>query len=1086
LYTSPNFLIFYCTPTSPSLSPLKISFCRDLIASADTIVGIADHTIQVTNTLDELEQKLDSLSAQVEAKQSTAASENVNEASSSYDKLFAIGSRIKYLIDSPETIYGCLDAREFLAAAQRYVRAMEVHKSFTTNFKQSAKRFPLLRHHWPLVKKLGTETWDRAVEWLKSQGGATPAQLAGVLAAMALLKPVDGAEVLKHHLAARQAYIISCLSAALANTNGDNSNSSNNESIDPDELAVVLADVASLVCSTVAQCGELFLSRPGITARPLLSELAGRDDMGTSELLFDPGSGGTDHSTEAAAWKKHQSAVCDRLGALSSAGVALECSQWLEGLATQVAPLCEKLLENCDSGAALHRVEVGVQDALSSWRYNLNNNTQSSSGSGVKSDGGNDRATTISNSTSASEELSWTDACQWVVGHPVSLWPLLLEGPLVSRAKGLVAAQFTAVGDQAGELIQAALTESYAMPPCTPGKVDHGKWSDTLELAHKGLATSSTAAAAAVGVKRKISGGSGGVRGRPDSSLSNTAGVASTSDPCWWLTRAESLLQAIDSNLDAALSAALAVTEAGAGAGGSASVSAATSREMLGSSASVASSSVGPSPRAVMLQPFVQETCSAAVDAVAAALAAAAASFDTAAAKENSDFDSAACAALFVGRVAQGLAERSAPLRLLLGPPAAWAAARTARARAQPLQRMPSATATAAAAAALRSLEVAPRLDAAQRRLHSIAIGSYTRWAIWASRGLAEQLVIQAAADGALASDAPLRGWEEAILPGGGDSSTTTSGDVKFMLPALPSPTAMATALGACSEIERAGGHAADRVAVQLLRWYLAGDVSSALKAAFATGGPFSTHGSVSEKGLLQLLFDLRFLTTLLEAVPPPTSQADGGAAMPTGTAAARLREIASAESELASHIDPIDWATYEAHLYSRVSQFSQSSKALLGLAMRGAPAPKSVAGSGATPATPTQPTESNILRMATPGARFSYLPVNTPAALRQQQQQQRQQVATPAAAAALLDDGPETQYSFAALTTGRSRPSSAASGPGGRDNNAAGGAAGVGAAALEALRQSTFGSLLGDKAAEMSATFGDWSSLTSLPSFKR
>jgi hypothetical protein len=300
------------------------------------------------------------------------------------------------------------------------------------------------------------------------------------------------------------------------------------------------------------------------------------------------------------------------------------------------------------------------------------------------------------------------------------------------------------------------------------------------------------------------------------------------------------------------------------------------------------------------------------------------------------------------------------------------------------------------------------------------------------------------------------------------------------MLPALPSPAAMVTALGVCNEIERVGGHAADSVAVQLLRWCTAGDVSSALKASFASGGPFSARGSVSEKGLLQLLFDLRFLTVLLEATPPPP-QAEGV----TATAASRLREIASAESELASHIDPIDWATYEAHLYTRVTQFSQRSKALLGLAMRGAPAPKNVGGSAPAQSI-TQPAESNILRMASPGTRFSYLPVNTPAALRQQQQQQ-QPIATPAAAAALLDDGPETQYSFASLTTGRSRPSSAASGPGGSDgSSAAGGPAGVGAAALEALRQSTFGSLLGDKAAEMTASFGDWSSLTSLPSFKR
>ena len=31
----------------------------------------------------------------------------------------ALGGRVKYLVDTPEIIWGCLDAREFLAAARR-------------------------------------------------------------------------------------------------------------------------------------------------------------------------------------------------------------------------------------------------------------------------------------------------------------------------------------------------------------------------------------------------------------------------------------------------------------------------------------------------------------------------------------------------------------------------------------------------------------------------------------------------------------------------------------------------------------------------------------------------------------------------------------------------------------------------------------------------------------------------------------------------------------------------------------------------------------------------------------------------------
>ena len=697
------------------------------------------------------------MSIGVESKRSAAPDQTED---SSFDRLFAIGSRIKYLIDSPETIYGCLDSKEFLSAAQRYVRATEVHKSFAAHSKHSAKRFPLLRHHWPLVKKLGTEAWDRAVEWLRSQGGTQPIQLAGVLAGMALLRPVDGADLLKHHLGARQAYIVSCLTAA---TSGDGNH-------DPATLAVVLADVAELVCTTIAQCGELFLSRPGVTSHPLLVELASKEDLGASELLFDPGS--AKESAESAAWKKHQATACERLSSLASAGVALEGSQWLESLATQVAPLCEKLLEGCESGADLRQVEVGVQEALAAWRYHLG---------GTGSNTLNDPSSTLTPSVSDThsptklhvEELSITDTCQWVVGHPVSLWPLLLEGPLVSRAKSLVAAQFDAVGRQAGDLIQAALSDSSSQIPCVPGIVDPGRWCDALQLTPLESGTTSGGTAGTAFIRRKVSGSIGGsVMARAESaSVRGGAGGASL-DPRWWIPKAQILITGVDANLDAALTTALAVTStpgnsapgnvtrqgSGVSSSGYSNLSAYSRNSGVNSS-----SNVGPSPRAVVLQPFVQETCSAAIETVATSLEAATACLPDVNDAEN--FGAAACAALFIGRVAQGMADHSAPLKLLLGPPAAWAAAREAdkKASLQLLQRVSS---LSLAAAATRTAETSPRLEAAQRRLRGIAAKAYSLWAAWASRGLAEQLVLQAASDGAFAADTTVglrqeRRWNE-------------------------------------------------------------------------------------------------------------------------------------------------------------------------------------------------------------------------------------------------------------------------------------------------------------------------------------
>ncbi len=65
----------------------------------------------------------------------------------------ALGSRVKYLLDTPETIWGCLDSKDYLEASRRYVRSAEVHRALMGHSKHILARFPLLQHQWPLVKK---------------------------------------------------------------------------------------------------------------------------------------------------------------------------------------------------------------------------------------------------------------------------------------------------------------------------------------------------------------------------------------------------------------------------------------------------------------------------------------------------------------------------------------------------------------------------------------------------------------------------------------------------------------------------------------------------------------------------------------------------------------------------------------------------------------------------------------------------------------------------------------------------------------------------------------------------------------------
>lgn len=105
------------------------------------------------------------------------------------------------------------------------------------------------------------------------------------------------------------------------------------------------------------------------------------------------------------------------------------------------------------------------------------------------------------------------------------------------------------------------------------------------------------------------------------------------------------------------------------------------------------------------------------------------------------------------------------------------------------------------------------RFERLQQRLRSVGLQAYGVWADWASAGLAGCLVDGLAADSTLAADAPLRSWEETVIGGSSAAEDAAAAeleapsglDMRFQLPAAPSPAAVEVALAACREVDRAG-----------------------------------------------------------------------------------------------------------------------------------------------------------------------------------------------------------------------------------------------------------------------------------------
>lgn len=66
----------------------------------------------------------------------------------------AVGSRVKYIMDTPEILWSCLESQQHLEAAKRLLRVHEVYDQLQAAYAADlAAKFPLLSHQWPLVLK---------------------------------------------------------------------------------------------------------------------------------------------------------------------------------------------------------------------------------------------------------------------------------------------------------------------------------------------------------------------------------------------------------------------------------------------------------------------------------------------------------------------------------------------------------------------------------------------------------------------------------------------------------------------------------------------------------------------------------------------------------------------------------------------------------------------------------------------------------------------------------------------------------------------------------------------------------------------
>lgn len=319
---------------------------RELLGSADVIVemrGVADSAVAslraVRSGFATLAQAAEA--AQPASRQAEAASAERVLANAMY----AVGCRVKFLVDTPEVIWGCLDESQFAAAAERFLSALDLHAALTTDAAAAPHlaAFAVLRSQWPLVGSFRGVISKRARERLE-EPGLQSSDIASVLSALATLEGGNTASALTMYLDAQRGAVQACLAGAAAEASGEG-------------LSQALVRVVCLVQAAVCKAGELFLDAPGVA--PLLPQA-----LADIPAVEAQASGIPTPDKEVALWRERRAALSAQLAPLQAAQLASLLRAWLASLARTSPPP----LHRCWRAAArCARARRGAPPGSRSW-----------------------------------------------------------------------------------------------------------------------------------------------------------------------------------------------------------------------------------------------------------------------------------------------------------------------------------------------------------------------------------------------------------------------------------------------------------------------------------------------------------------------------------------------------------------------------------------------------------------------------------------------------------------------------------------------------------------------------------------------
>ncbi|KAL0735758.1 hypothetical protein Bca4012_011968 [Brassica carinata] len=898
---------------------------RDLIDSADSIVHMKSLCESISANISSIHGNIRSLSSS----SSVAEAPNLANPNSARVDVYGIACRVKYLVDTPENIWGCLDESMFLEAAGRYMRAQHVQQRLVklegcgggeVDQSKLLEKFPLLEHQWQIVESFKAQISQRSHERLLDQGLGLGAYV-DALTAVAVVDELDPKQVLELFLDSRKTWVLQKLNAC----SGD----------DAGNVVSVFCDVLCVIQVTVGQVGELFLQ--ALTDMPLFYKTI-LSTPPASQLF----GGIPNPEEEVALWKSFRDNLESVMVIFDKADISKACLTWLRECGGQIVGKVngKHLIEAIVTGGELGSAEKLIRETMDS------KDVLRGSLDWLKSVFGSE------------VELPWNRIRELVLADDLNLWDEIFEKAFVERMKSIIDSRFEdlakavnvaesvhAFSKITGEKINF---QAYLNRPSTGG----GVWFIEPNAKKLGLIA--------------------GKKTSPEESDFQSCLTA------YFGPEVSQMRDAVDQRCQNVLEDLLSFFES----------------EKAGQ-------------RLKDLAPYVQNQCYDSVSALLSDVDRELVLLFSAMKKENIDREAISPAiviekSLFMGRLLFALLNHSEHVPLILGSPRLWCRETMTAVsdKLSSLLRQPGygsntpvsadspgkqlhtdlrKQSSLAVAALLKAEEkTSPKFEELNKTMRDLCIKAHTLWIQWLSDELSAILLRDLRSDDGLSATTPLRGWEETIVK---EEQSESESELKISLPSLPSLYIISFLCRASEEIHRIGGHVLDKSILQKF-------ASSLLEKIIIIYEDFlsasdGNEPQISEKGVLQILLDLRFASDVLSGgdtspnaeIPKSTMNRSAfrrkqGQQQTKSVSRGRIDGVIS---QLSQKLDPIDWLTYEPYLWENEKQSYLRHAVLFGFFVQ-----LNRMYTDTAQKLPTN-SESNIMPCSTV-PRFKYLPISAPA----------------------------------------------------------------------------------------------------------